>query len=526
MAIVTAFAGQAAMAVNGVKLVQELRGARRRAGPEGRASSRRCARSARRSAPASTSTSVLVDHRHARRRALRDRRRLDHGVLRARALLHRSAASTGPSPTVVDRLRGDPHRPRRDPRRPGSQGAPPDRGPRPRARSTWTRTCRSCTTTAGGPLVAVPMLREDQIVGSLDRPAQARPATSPRRRSTCWRRSRASRRWRCSTRSSSASWRSRALELEVASRHKSEFLASMSHELRTPLNAVLGFSEVLLERMFGDINERQEEYLRDIHGSGKHLLELLNEILDLSKVEAGRMELEYTIVRRCRALLEDAASMLRERAAAARHRPPRRGRRRRRRGVRRRAPAQAGRPQPGHQRGQVHRRTAGRWWCGPSGSSRDCTIRSPTRASASRPRTGSGSSSRSSRAAAERRARRAPGSGSRCRAGSSSCSAAGCGWTSEVGVGSTFGFSLPARRRVRVSRRAKWTPDVGDRRGHRGRSPVIGVVDRLPVRSGAQGHDGAAMASPASTLSGEIDRPQCCSTSGCRGSTAGPCCRS
>ena len=60
-----------------------------------------------------------------------------------------------------------------------------------------------------------------------------------------------------------------SLELEVASRHKSEFLASMSHELRTPLNAVLGFSEVLLERMFGDINERQEEYLRDIHGSGQ-----------------------------------------------------------------------------------------------------------------------------------------------------------------------------------------------------------------------------------------------------------------
>src|SRR5690349_4871398 len=83
-----------------------------------------------------------------------------------------------------------------------------------------------------------------------------------------------------------------ARELEIASGHKSAFLASMSHELRTPLNAVIGFSDVLLERMFGDLNERQEEYVRDIRDSGRHLLELINEILDLSKVEAGRMELE------------------------------------------------------------------------------------------------------------------------------------------------------------------------------------------------------------------------------------------
>jgi signal transduction histidine kinase len=83
-------------------------------------------------------------------------------------------------------------------------------------------------------------------------------------------------------------------QLGVANRHKSEFLANMSHELRTPLNAVIGFSEVLLERMFGDINDKQEEYLRDIYTSGKHLLSLINDILDLSKVEAGRMELELT----------------------------------------------------------------------------------------------------------------------------------------------------------------------------------------------------------------------------------------
>jgi len=80
--------------------------------------------------------------------------------------------------------------------------------------------------------------------------------------------------------------------LEEASRHKSIFLASMSHELRTPLNSIIGFSEVLQERLFGDLNEKQAEYIEDILSSGRHLLSLINEILDLSKVEAGRMELD------------------------------------------------------------------------------------------------------------------------------------------------------------------------------------------------------------------------------------------
>ncbi len=102
-------------------------------------------------------------------------------------------------------------------------------------------------------------------------------------------------------------------QLEIASRHKSEFLASMSHELRTPLNAVIGFSEVLLERMFGELNERQEEYLRDIRSSGKHLLELLNDILDLSKVEAGQMHMDLTTFV-VRDVLETALALLRERA--------------------------------------------------------------------------------------------------------------------------------------------------------------------------------------------------------------------
>jgi signal transduction histidine kinase len=105
--------------------------------------------------------------------------------------------------------------------------------------------------------------------------------------------------------------------LEIASGHKSEFLASMSHELRTPLNAVIGFSDVLLERMFGELNERQEEYVRDIRDSGQHLLELINEILDLSKVEAGRMDLEPALLS-LPALLEQGLALVRERAARQR----------------------------------------------------------------------------------------------------------------------------------------------------------------------------------------------------------------
>ncbi len=102
-------------------------------------------------------------------------------------------------------------------------------------------------------------------------------------------------------------------ELERANRHKSAFLAQMSHELRTPLNAVNGFSEVLLERMFGELNEKQDEYLRDILSSGQHLLALINDILDLAKVEAGGMELEIEPVA-LRPLLESGLSVVRERA--------------------------------------------------------------------------------------------------------------------------------------------------------------------------------------------------------------------
>ena len=85
-------------------------------------------------------------------------------------------------------------------------------------------------------------------------------------------------------------------ELETVSRHKSEFLANMSHELRTPLNAIIGFSEVLQQQMFGELNERQLGYVDDVLDAGRHLLSLINDILDLAKVEAGRMELELSEV--------------------------------------------------------------------------------------------------------------------------------------------------------------------------------------------------------------------------------------
>ena len=102
-------------------------------------------------------------------------------------------------------------------------------------------------------------------------------------------------------------------QLEVASQHKSEFLANMSHELRTPLNAIIGFSEVLAEGMFGEINAKQTEYLGDILESGRHLLSLINDILDLSKIEAGRMELEPADFDLPSAI-DNALTLVRERA--------------------------------------------------------------------------------------------------------------------------------------------------------------------------------------------------------------------
>jgi PAS domain S-box-containing protein len=98
---------------------------------------------------------------------------------------------------------------------------------------------------------------------------------------------------------------------DAASRAKSDFLASMSHELRTPLNAVIGFSEVLQDRYFGELNEKQADYVNDILESGKHLLSLISDILDLSKIEAGKLELQLSVVN-VKEVLENSLRMVRE----------------------------------------------------------------------------------------------------------------------------------------------------------------------------------------------------------------------
>jgi signal transduction histidine kinase len=103
-------------------------------------------------------------------------------------------------------------------------------------------------------------------------------------------------------------------EALLANQHKSAFLANMSHELRTPLNAIIGFSEALLAKLFGEMNPKQTEYLEDIHQSGHHLLSLINDILDLSKIEAGKLELDASDVHLPTAI-ENALVLIRERAS-------------------------------------------------------------------------------------------------------------------------------------------------------------------------------------------------------------------
>jgi signal transduction histidine kinase/CheY-like chemotaxis protein len=309
--LVTAFAGQAAMAVNSVKLVQQLeaRGAELARKVGELEALREVGEAVNSSLDVSKVLSTIA--KHAVRISATDGGSIMEYDEAERCFLVRSVYQTESS--VIERLRATRiHLDETLVGRAAKLGRPlavPDL-------STAERDPHLAVLYDAGwrSLVAVPLLRGEQIVGSLvvrrKRPGKfsaetldllelfADQSTLALLNAQLYR-----------------ELKQQSAELEVASRHKSEFLASMSHELRTPLNAVLGFSEVLLERMFGELNERQEEYLRDIHGSGKHLLELLNEILDLSKVEAGRMELEYSSFP-LRRVLDGTVSMLRERATA------------------------------------------------------------------------------------------------------------------------------------------------------------------------------------------------------------------
>ncbi len=91
-------------------------------------------------------------------------------------------------------------------------------------------------------------------------------------------------------------WLEQTAVLERSSRHMSEFLSNMSHELRTPLTSILGFSSMLKQKIFGELNEKQQVYVQHIHRSGQYLLALINDILDLSKIEAGQLSLEKTSI--------------------------------------------------------------------------------------------------------------------------------------------------------------------------------------------------------------------------------------
>lgn len=309
MAIVTAFAGQAAMAINGVKLVQELEA--RRAELARKVDELE----ALREVGEAVGSSLDVDHvlstiaMHAVELTGTDGGSIMEYYEHDHCFMVRATYQT--EPTVIDRLRsirieldetlvGRATKERRPLAVTDLNAVDLD----PHLRILFESGWRS--------VLAVPMLREEQIVGAL---------VVRRKRTGTFTAETVELLETFASQSALAllnarlfrELEKRSAELEVASTHKSEFLASMSHELRTPLNAVLGFSEVLLEQMFGEINERQEEYLRDIHGSGQHLLELLNEILDLSKVEAGQMDLDYTTFELA-PVLDHAASMLRERA--------------------------------------------------------------------------------------------------------------------------------------------------------------------------------------------------------------------
>ena len=143
-------------------------------------------------------------------------------------------------------------------------------------------------------LLIMPLLRPDQHrrrAGGAAQDAGRVPASPP---STCWRPSPTSRWWRSRTRSLFNEIEEKGKQLAVASQHKSQFLANMSHELRTPLNAILGYTELILDGIYGEAPEKAQGVLKRVESNGQHLLGLINDVLDLSKIEAGQLTLSLT----------------------------------------------------------------------------------------------------------------------------------------------------------------------------------------------------------------------------------------
>jgi signal transduction histidine kinase/HAMP domain-containing protein len=224
-------------------------------------------------------------------------------------------AAYGVSPDYIDAVRATPLRKGEGVMGRAAERREPMQIPDIAAEGAYDSRLRDVLVAAGyRALLSVPLVREDEIIGSLSfnrkTPGEFPPEVIEVLKTFA-------------TQSVLAIQNARLFreieeksqQLEVANRHKSEFLANMSHELRTPLNAIIGFSEVLVDKMFGQLNEKQEEYLRDIYSSGRHLLSLINDILDLSKIEAGRMELEITTFDLPQAI-ENALTLVRGRADA------------------------------------------------------------------------------------------------------------------------------------------------------------------------------------------------------------------
>ena len=236
-------------------------------------------------------------------------------------------------------------------------------------------------------------------------------------------------------------------QLAEASQHKSQFLANMSHELRTPLNAILGYTELILDDVYGETPDKMRDVLERIQSNGRHLLGLINDVLDLSKIEAGQLTLalaDYSLKDVVHGVFSAVEPLAAEKQLALQGR----GAARPARGPRRRAAAHAGAAQPGRQRHQVHRPGRG----GDQGRRRQRLVQSSVRDTGpASPRPTRPSCSRSSsRPTIRSRARRAaPGSGSPSPSGSSSCTAAASGWSRGRGKARRS----PSRCRSRSSNR-------------------------------------------------------------------------